>query len=153
MMNKITLRWTLIALAILTPLLFAWYINYQRNHFECEAHTTVVDDNYILDVIADYSFDGGEGNYQTSGEYIEKGQPSVSISNKVAFNYWREAGSIIMVSSETNERPKKSQPYRVGVPDFFHVRDRGLRFRIVPANTSSYLFIYGHAPVFYCTKG
>ncbi|MDI3361335.1 hypothetical protein QQF21_09875 [Lelliottia sp. V89_10] len=152
-MNKTALSWTLIALAIVTPLLYAWYIHYQRNHFSCESHLTIVDDNYILDVVADYSFSGGTGNYETSGDYIQLGQPPVPISNKIEFNYWREGDSVIMVSSDTNERPKRSQAFRHNIPDFFQVRDRGLKMEIIPANASSYLFIYGNAPVFYCTKG
>lgn len=153
MMNKTTLRWTLIALAIIAPLLIAWYIHYQREHFSCEAHTTIIDDNYVLDIIADYSFNGGEGTYETSGDYVQPGKPVVAISNKIAFNYWREAGSIIMVSTETNERPKKDQAYRLSIPDFYHVRDRGIRVQMTVANTSSYFISYGNVPVLYCTKG
>lgn len=153
MKNKITVIWALIALAIVSPLLYAWYIHYQRNHFSCEAHITVVDDNYVLDVIADYSFNGGQGTYETSGDYIQSEKPAIAISNKISFNYWREAGSVIMLSTETNERPKKDQVYRMNLPDFYHVRDRGIRLQITPANTSSYFFSYGNAPVLYCTKG
>lgn len=152
-MNKTALSWTLIALVIVTPLLSAWYIHYQRNHFSCESHLTIVDDNYLVDIIADYSFTGGEGLYEASGDYIQLGQPPIPISNKITFNYWRDADNLILVSSDTNERPKRSQPFRHTIPDFFQNRDRGLKMEIIPANASSYLFIYGNAPVFYCTKG
>lgn len=152
MMNKMSLRWTLISLAIATPLLYAGYIHYQRNHFSCEAHSTIVDENYLLDVIARYSFNGGHGFYETSGDYTQHGQSTISISNKIMFNYWREGGSLILFSTETSERPKTNQAYRSTLPDFYHVRDRGLRLQMVPANASSYFFLYGNAPVFYCTK-
>ena len=152
MMNKIMLRWTFIVLAIAAPLLYAWYIHYQRNHFSCEAHVTVVDDNYLLDVMMDYSFMNGEGSYATSGKYTQKGQPPVEVSNKIAFNYWREAGDIIMVSSDTSGRPKRNEAFRLDVPDFFRLRDRGLKVQITPANASSYFIIYRNAPVIYCAK-
>lgn len=152
-MNKIILGWTLMVLAIVTPLIYAGVIHYLRNHFSCESHLTIVDDTYIVDVVADYSFNGGIGNYEASGDYILPGQSPISISNKIAYTYWREADSIVLVSSDTNERPKKNQTYRHAIPDFFHIRDRGLKLQIMPANDSSYLFIYGNAPVFYCTKG
>lgn len=152
MMTKTLWRWALITLVVMAPLLYAGYIHYQRNHFSCQVHTTIVDDRYLLDVIASYSFNGGEGVYETSGEYIPHGQPPVAISNKITFNYWQEGGDVIMVSSETNERPKAAQPFRMTIPDFFHVRDRGLRMQIIPANNSSYFFLYGNSPVLYCTK-
>jgi hypothetical protein len=151
--NKILLRWTLIVVAIMIPLLYAWYIHYQRNHFSCEAHTRIVDDNYVLDVMLSYQFNGGSGSYETTGEYIPTGKPPVSMSNKIAFDYWRDAKGVIMVANETNELPKKYEAFRSTIPDFYHLRSRGLRVKITPANPSSYIFSYGGAPVFYCSKG
>jgi len=57
-----------------------------------------------------------------------------------------------MVSSDTNELPKKDEPFRRFIPDFFHQRDRGIRVEIVRVNAASYLFSFGNSPALYCTK-
>lgn len=151
--NKLALRWSLILLAIIIPLLYVVYIRVQRSNFNCEAHTTIVDDKYVVDVIMDYTFLGGSGTLETSGEYIPVNAPPVAISNKVSFNAWQENGEMVLISNETNELPKKTEAYRLTIPDFYHVRDRGLRFKLTPVNASSYFFIYANSPIFYCTKG
>lgn len=152
-MNKIAARWVFIILAILAPLVAAGYIHHQRDNFSCETHVTLVDKNAVVDLIMNYAFEDGVGYYQTSGDYLVANQPPVAVSNNVTFNYWREDGRMIMVSSETNALPKNNLPFRLNMPDFFQYRERGLRMQVVPANASSYYFIYSHSPVFYCTKG
>lgn len=152
-MNNQVLRWSLIILAILAPLLMAGYVHYQRNNFSCESHVTIVDQQQVVDLLMTFTFDNGAGNYQVSGEYSQGNQPPMAISNTVAFNYWREAGNTIMVSSETNELPKKHLSYRDDIPDFFQHRERGISMHITPANADSYYFSYSHSPVLYCTKG
>lgn len=151
--NKQALRWSLIMLAIFFPLLYAGYIHYQRSNFSCEVHTTIVDDKYVVDAIMDYTFHGDSGTLETSGEYIPLNAPPVAVSNKVLFNAWRENGEVVLISNETNELPKKDEAYRLTIPDFYHARDRGLRFKLTSANASSYFFIYANFPIFYCTKG
>jgi len=150
--NKLALRWSLIILAILGPLIYAGYIHFHRSHFSCEAHITIVDDKYVVDTIMDYTFQGDSGTLETAGEYIKVDEPPIAISNKVSFNVWQENGEIVLVSNETNERPKRPEAYRLPIPDFYHVRDRGLRFKLTHVNPSSYFFIYANSPIFYCTK-
>ncbi|MGL5599707.1 MAG: hypothetical protein ACRDD5_02255 [Silvania sp.] len=152
-MNNLTLRWGLIILAIVAPLLTAGYIHYQRDNFSCESHITIVENHAVVDVLMNFSFNDGSGIYQTTGEYSKENQPPISLSNNVTFDYWREEGRMIMVSSETNELPKVTLPFRLSIPDFFRHRERGIRLQIVPANSASYYFIYKNSPVFYCTKG
>lgn len=152
-MNKLTVRWMLIVMAIITPLLAAGYIHYQRDDFSCESHVTLVERHAVIDVLMNFTFDEGKGIYQTSGEYLKDNQPAVALSNNVTFDYWREDGRMIMVSSETNELPKVTLPFRFNIPDFFRHRERGLRMQVVPANSASYYFIYNNSPVFYCSKG
>ncbi|SFD95546.1 hypothetical protein SAMN05216563_102263 [Phytobacter palmae] len=150
--NKLYLLWGGVIIAIAAPLLCAGYLNYQRNHFTCGAHAIIVDDDAILDIITDYSFDSGSGSYESSGKYIKGMQPALAASNNVSFNYWYENGQMIMVSNDTNELPKRAEPLLDHVPDFYHLRDRGISIDIVRANAESYYFVYGHTPVFYCTK-
>ena len=150
--NKLFLLWGAILIAIATPLLCAGYLSYQRNHFTCDAHAIIVDEDAIMDIITNYSFDGGSGSYESSGKYIKGTQPALSTSNNVSFNYWYENGKMIMVSNDTNELPKRTEPLLDQMPDFYHLRDRGISIDIVRANAASYYFVYGHTPVFYCTK-
>ena len=150
--NNTVLCWLLIVIAIITPLLGAAYIHYQRNNFSCEIHSAIVDDNSVVDVIMNYTLNQGVGNYESSGEYIAKGKDPIAISNKITFHYWREADRVIMISDETNSLPKRVEAYRSYIPDFFQQRDRGISLQITRANTYSYLFIYGGAPIFYCSK-
>lgn len=150
--NKLYLMWVAILLAIATPLLYAGYLNYQRNHFTCGAHAVIVDEDAVLDMITNYTFENGSGSYEGSGKYIKNAQPVLEVSNKVSFNYWRENGRIIMVSNETNELPKRSEPLLDHMPDFYHMRDRGISIDIVRANANNAWFIYGNTPVFYCTR-
>lgn len=152
MNNRVT-RWTVIILAIITPLTYAWYVHYQRNNFTCESHLTIVDGDSQVDSIMTFAFHNGTGVYDSTGEYRQPGQSPLTISNKIAFNYWYEEGKVIMVSSDTNELPKKDEPFRRYIPDFFHHRDHGISVEIVPVNASSYLFSFGNSPAFYCTKG
>ncbi|MCU6669250.1 hypothetical protein M8013_10870 [Enterobacteriaceae bacterium H4N4] len=152
-MNKLTARWMLTGIAIITPVLAAGYIHHQRDDFSCESRVTVVDKHDYVDVLVSFSFHDGKGLYQASGEDNKPNQPPVAVSNNVMFDYWREDGRMIMVSSETNELPKVTLPFRVNIPDFFRHRERGLRMQVVPANSSSYYFIYNNSPVFYCSKG
>lgn len=151
--NKLVLRWSLIMLAILGPLIYAGYLHFLRSHFSCEAHTTIVDDKYVVDTIMDYTFRGDSGTLESSGEYIRVNAQPVAVSNKISFNVWQENGEMVLISNETNELPKKAEAYRLTIPDFYHARDRGLRFQLTPANASSYFFIYANSPIFYCTKG
>ncbi|MFX4314132.1 hypothetical protein F8O53_19755 [Enterobacter sp. 63] len=106
----------------------------------------------MLDVILDFSFNNGNGFYESAGELIENGGSPQSVSNKIAFRYWREDGSVILVSDETNPLPTRYETFRKYIPDFFQQRDRGLRLQITPVNALSYIFTYGGAPVFYCSK-
>jgi len=151
MINPVA-RWALILLAIIAPLLYAWYVHYQRNNFTCESHLTIVDDDSVVDSIMTFTFHNGSGTYDSTGEYSQSGHSPLPISNKIAFKYWREEGSVIMVSSDTNELPKKDEPFRQFIPDFFHQRDNGIRVEIVPVNAASYLFSFGNSPAFYCSK-
>ncbi|WP_213134226.1 hypothetical protein [Citrobacter sp. FP75] len=151
-MNKGIVIWSLIALAIVTPLLVATYIQHQRKNFSCEIHTTIVYDNSVLDMILDFNLNNGNGTYEAAGEYNENGAPTQSVSNKVSFKYWYEDGQVIMVSDEANPLPKKDEFFRQFIPDFFQHRNRGVRFQITPVNAISYIFTYDDAPVFYCSK-
>ncbi|UWX94366.1 hypothetical protein N2K86_05305 [Enterobacter mori] len=142
----------IIILMIAAPLLYAWYIHYQRNHFTCESHLIIVEEDSRLDSLMTFTFNNGTGSYDSTGEYHQAGQQPIVVSNKIAFNYWREAGRVILVSRDTNELPKKDEPFRRHIPDFFHYRDRGISVEIVPMNATSYLFSFDNSPLFYCTK-
>lgn len=151
-MNKGIVIWSLIGLAIVTPLLCAGYIQHQRKNFNCEVRTTIVYNNSVLDMILDFNFNNGNGTYEAVGEYNENDTRNQPVSNKVTFKYWYEDGQVIMVSDETNPLPKKNEDFRQFIPDFFQYRNRGVRFQIIPVNATSYIFTYGDAPVFYCSK-
>lgn len=151
-MNKPALRWGIIFLAAISPLLAAGYLHYQRNNFRCETHATIVEKEAVIDLIMSFSFKDGVGSYDALGEYIEGNKPPVAISNKVGFTYWRDKNEMILVSDETNVLPKKHLNYLAYVPDFFQHRERGIRLNIIPANTDSYYFTYSNSPVMYCTK-
>lgn len=152
-MNKQLLRWCIVFLAAISPLLVAGYLHYQRNNFSCETHATIVEQRAVIDMVMNFSFNDGVGSYDATGEYIEDNKPPVAISNKVGFTYWREEGEVILVSNETNVLPKKHLNYLAYVPDFFQHRERGIRLNILPANADSYFFTYSNSPVMYCTKG
>ncbi|HDR2349918.1 TPA: hypothetical protein QCH58_001275 [Enterobacter asburiae] len=143
----------IIILMIAAPLLYAWYIYYQQNHFTCESHLIIVEDDSRVDSLMTFKFNNGDGTYDSTGEYSQSGQQTVIVSNKIAFNYWREEGRVIMVSRETNELPKKDELFRRHIPDFFHYRDHGISVEILPVNASGYLFTFGNSPAFYCAKG
>ncbi|HBU6130998.1 hypothetical protein [Enterobacter sp. 168J2] len=152
-MTSQNVHWLFILLMIIAPLFYAWYTHYQRNHFTCESHLIIVDENSRVDTLMTFTFNNGTGSYDSTGEYSQAGQEPVAISNKIAFRYWREEGRVIMISSDTNERPKKDEPFRHAIPDFFRQRDHGISIQIVPVNASAYLFIFGNTPAFYCAKG
>ncbi len=152
-MNKQALRWIVIFLGAVTPLLVAGYLHHQRNNFSCETHVTIIEQHAVIDMIMNFSFNDGIGSYDGSGDYIEENKPPVAISNKVGFTYWREKDEVILVSNETNVLPKSNLTYRAYVPDFFQHRERGIRMNILPANADSYYFTYSNSPVMYCTKG
>jgi len=151
-MNNPVARWIIILLAIITPLCLAWYVHSQRDNISCESHLIIVDDRSVVDLLIAFRLRSGSGTYDSTGEYSQSGKPTIAISNKITFNYWREEGNVIMVSSDTNELPKKDEPFRRFIPDFFHQRDRGIRVEIVRVNAASYLFSFGNSPALYCTK-
>lgn len=151
-MNNQRVRWGIIILAILLPLMVAGYLHYQRDNLSCDSHVIIVDKQEVVDLIMNFTLNGGNGSYQVTGEYSKNNQPPEAISNYVSFNYWREDGNIIMISTQTNELPKKQLGYRLNIPDFFQHRERGISMQIAPANDNSYYFIYSHSPVLYCTK-
>lgn len=151
-MTNLTARWLAIMLAIVAPLLYAGYLHYQQNNFSCEGHLIIVENGAWIDTVMTFSFHNGTGDYDSTGEYRQAGQSPITVSNKVAFRFWREDERVILISSDTNELPKKDEAYRHYIPDFFHHRDRGLSLEIIPMNASSYLFRFGSSPVFYCTK-
>lgn len=150
--NFFILRWLLIVLAIALPLIVTGYNHWQRNHFVCDTNIIIVDEDSVLDESATYTFTNGHGDYQSFGQYTQKDRPPVAVSNKVTFEYWHEEGRIIMVSNETNELPRREDPLLAQMPDFYHLRDRGISIELVRANASSAYFLYGQAPVFYCTR-
>jgi hypothetical protein len=150
--NSFILRWVLITAAIAMPLIYTGYDYWLRNHFTCDANIIIVDENTVLEVNSTYTFKNGHGDYQSFGQYTKKGHPPLPLSNKVTFDYWREGGRIIMVSNETNELPKRDDPLLSQMPDFYHLRDRGISIELARANASSAYFLYGQAPVFYCSR-
>lgn len=153
MMNsKNRLIWSGIAIAIAAPLIAAGYLHVQRDSFSCEVYTTIIQGDATIELIMNYDFRQGKGHYQSSGEYSSPGKPTIRLSNKVEFDYWYEDGRVIMISSETNELPRKDFPFRNVIPDFYHLRERGVSFQVVPANDSSYYFLYAGSPVFYCIR-
>lgn len=145
-------RWLMIILAIIAPLLYAGYVHHQENNFSCEGHLIIVENNSWVDTVMAFSFHNGSGDYDSTGEYRQAGQAPITVSNKVAFRFWREDKRVILISSDTNQLPKKDEAYRHNIPDFFRHRDRGISLEIVPINASSYLFLFGTSPAFYCTK-
>jgi len=150
--NPLIVRWSVILLAILTPLMYAGYLSWQRNNFSCGAHLIIVDNDVVLDLISNYTFSNGRGSYASFGQYKKASEPPVGVSNNVSFDYWREANKFVMVSNETNQLPKREESLLAGIPDFYRLRDRGIRLGTVRANASSDLFLYGQAPFFYCTR-
>lgn len=151
--NSHIVRGAIVTLVISAPLFYAWYLHYQRNNFTCESHLTIVNADSRVDSLMTFAFHNGSGTFDSTGEYNQSGQPPITISNKIAFHYWDEDGKIIMISSDTNELPKKDPPFRRYIPDFFQHRDRGISVEMVQVNASSYLFSFGNSPAFYCTKG
>lgn len=151
-LNSQVVRWGIISLTIAAPLFYAAYLHYQRNNFTCESHLTIVDGDSRVDSLMTFSFHHGSGAYDSTGEYSQAGQQPLIISNKINFKYWYEEDRVILVSSETNALPKKDEPFRHYIPDFFYYRDRGISLGIVPVNASGYLFSFGNSPAFYCSK-
>lgn len=147
-----TVRCGIVILAIAAPILYAAWLHYQRNNFTCESHLTIVEGDSTVDSLMSFSFQHGSGVYDSTGEYSPPGQPTVTISNKINFKYWYEEGRVILVSDETNALPKKDEPFRHYIPDFFYYRDRGISLGIVQVNASGYLFSFGNSPAFYCSK-
>lgn len=150
--NPLIVRWSAIVLAILAPLIYAGYLSSQRDNFSCGAHLIIVDNDVVLDLISNYTFNNGRGSYESFGQYKKGSEPPVGVSNKVSFDYWREASKFVMVSNETNQLPKREKSLLAGIPDFYRLRDRGIRMRTVRASAASDIFLYGQAPFFYCRR-
>lgn len=71
-MTSRNVRWLFILLMIIAPLFYAWYTHYQRNHFTCESHLIIVDENSRLDALMTFTFNNGAGSYDSTGEYSRR---------------------------------------------------------------------------------
>jgi hypothetical protein len=151
-MNKGKIAWTAALLVTGLPLIATGYFQYQRNHFSCEIHATLVDKDDSVESVIYLTLDGAKGIYEASGDYTQAHQPTLSVSNKIYFSYEWEGQDLIMVSDETNPLPKTQQNFRLNMPDFFFHRERGIRMQVMPANNNSYYFFFENNPVFYCSR-
>ncbi|MRS16467.1 hypothetical protein GJV06_16395 [Enterobacteriaceae bacterium RIT691] len=150
---KINNRLFLLLIPLITGVICASYAGlsyWQQTHFVCDSQLTMVDSKGTEDVIMHFRFDGDSGHVETRGKYNSGTGEVISTSNKITFNFWREGGSLVMVSNETNRLPKQAPPVLNNVPDFFSSRERGIRLKVVKENAAGYLFLYEDTPALYC---
>lgn len=152
-MMKVNNRFLLLLIPVITAIAGIAYISatsWQSNHFACDARLTIIESRGADDLIMHFRFDGHTGHVETKGRYTQTNGEMTETSNKVDFTFWREKGSLVLISNETNRIPKMPPPVLAHIPDFFSSRERGIRLQIVPKNASAYLFLYEGTPTLYC---
>lgn len=144
------LRYTLLAVAALSPLTYLGYTMYQQEHFSCQAEIVISKDNNNYATLMYYRFDGGTGTLVASGVFKRNGQEIAKISKELTFYYWKEGKSIIMVSANKFDDKESVALLNTLTPDFFLYSDRGMTIQLKRQNASSYLFIQSDTPLFSC---
>lgn len=134
----------------LSPLLVFGYLNYQKNHFSCQAEAVISKDNTLYTAMMNYHFNGGAGTVDTTGYFKKDGADLAKINKTIAFRYWETNDTLTMVSSYLHEDSDKEKLFNTLTPDFFLYSDRGVTFQLKKQTGSSYLFIQNDTPLFSC---
>ncbi|ALR78604.1 hypothetical protein [[Enterobacter] lignolyticus] len=151
MRNKnVRLLLNLLITLVVISVALAGYVNWQKNHFSCEAQITLVTDRGTEDLIMHFRFSGDTGQYESKGKYVTASGREIPTSNKIDFTFWRDGDALVMISDETNAIPKTAGSVYPYTPDFFYSRERGLRWKLTMENAAGYLFSYDGTPAFYC---
>ncbi|SRR5471030_807019 len=148
--TRTVLQYTLLALLSLSPLAYFGYQKYQENHFSCQGEVMIFKDNSYYTSIMNYRFDGGSGILDAKGFFKKDGAEIAKINKKLAFNYWWEGKSLIMVSDNKYDDKETVALLNTLTPDFFLYSDRGMTIQLKRQNASSYLFTQSGAPLFSC---
>lgn len=127
------------------------FVSYQKKHFSCESEVTLIQGDAVYNVILDYAFYDGVGQFHSVGSLQADGK-SINISKTLSFTYVQENDNIIMTSDDNHVSAKSLDIQVPYIPDFFSYSGRGMSIQIIQENQSGYLFIHNDAPLFYCTR-
>lgn len=141
---------TLLALLALSPLAYFGYIKYQDDHFTCQTEVKIIKKNSEYSAIVNFHFEEGNGTINTAGVFKEDGVEVARINKKLAFVYWNEGKSTIMVSSIEHADKDTVAQLNTLTPDFFLYSDRGMLLQLKRENASTYLFVQAGTPIFSC---
>lgn len=128
------------------------YFTYNENKFSCSGRINFFDEVRTYSVQVRYSFNGGEGEVVTLGEYSEIEGVKLKISQQLSFNYTQNGNDIVMVSTGSTLNDNQARLLDTLVPDFYLYKDRGFRIRIYKQDDSSYVFTTYGAPIFICYR-
>lgn len=148
--TKKVISCTLLALLALSPLAYFGYIKYQDDHFSCQTEVNIIKKNSEYSAIMNFHFEAGNGTIDTAGVFKEDGVEVARINKKLAFVYWNEGGSTIMVSSIEHVDKDTVAQLNTLTPDFFLYGDRGVSFKLKRENASTYIFIQAGTPILSC---
>jgi hypothetical protein len=148
----IKLAFKLFTLVFLTlsPLALVTYLDYQKDHFSCQAAVDITKNDYSLESIMNYHFDGGKGLLSSKGILRRGGKEIATINKKLAFNYWKEDKTVIFISTNDYDNDENIELLNSLAPDFFLYSDRGISIQLKRLNESSYLFTQSGTPLFTC---
>ena len=141
---------TLMTLISLSPLTGVVYSHWQKNNFSCKSDVTVGNDEGDLSVSLDFTFDDGRGQISSVGMLKDKNGKINHLMREMKFEYYREKGSIVMVSDGPNVYSPFKSGFGYSIPDFFLYKDRGINIRMVPNGIAGYVVLMNNLPTFYC---
>ncbi|AKJ41380.1 Uncharacterised protein [Pragia fontium] len=143
----------LVIMLVLSPLLPKAYYWYQNDHFSCESNLQVLYKNNLLNVVLHYSFEGGDGELEVTGNLSESGKVAANINRKINFSYQHENNVFTFSSKESfDNNPRLVELLRPLVLDFFLRKDTGYKIKIHRLKTGDYIFESNNIPNYYCSK-
>ncbi|HHD7444733.1 TPA: hypothetical protein ACOVFI_003860 [Citrobacter braakii] len=147
---KLVFKLLMLACLTLSPLALVTYLDYQKDHFSCQASVDITKNDYSLESIMSFHFDGGKGLLSSKGILKRGGSEITRINKKLAFNYWKEDKTMIFISTNDYDNDANIELLNSLAPDFFLYSDRGISIELKRLNESSYLFTQSGTPLFTC---
>lgn len=124
--------------------------HYQIRHFYCQSEVRVIKDDAIVDFLSSFSFNGGQGQYNTTAQFQPTGQSVREINQIVHFEFWFLNDELIALATDESEQSATFQDLSIYIPSFFLHRDTGIALQLRRMNNNAYLISKDLTPIFYC---
>lgn len=135
-----------------SPFLFKVYSSFKRDYFSCESHFTINKNNNTIRAIVYHRFTGNKGDLEYSFTLSHEGVKIGEIHRSITFSFQREDNTYILVSNETLKNTNIINLFNPYIPDFYLIRDRGVKVDVRRLKNGDFVFFTNNIPLGICKK-